>query len=117
MARMYPERYGSIVILDNSATPSMIEAAKAELAQRILHRLLQEGVMTFNVETDVPRFNDDGTATPVTIITAGIDVWPDTAGIDVWPDDDDNPDVPEITFFDDNHADKDVRTMHADSNG
>lgn len=108
MARKYPERYGSIVILDNSATPSMIEAAKAELAQRILHRLLQEGVMTFNIETDVPRFNDDGTATLVTVISANIDVW---------PDDEDNPDVSEITFFNDNHADKDVRTMHADSNG
>lgn len=92
MARMYPERYGSIVILDNSATPSMIEAAKTELIQRILHRLLQEDVMTFSIETDVPRFNDDGTATLVTVISAGIDVWPEA---------DDDFDPTEIEFFED----------------
>ena len=98
MARKYPERYGSIVILDNSAanSPAQIEAAKAELAQRVLHRLIQEDVMTFNVETDVPRFNDDGTATLVTVISANIDVWPEE------PDDDFNP--TEIEFFDDDEG-------------
>ena len=97
MARKYPERYGSIVILDNSAanSPEQIETAKNELAQRILHRLIQEDVMTFSIETDVPRFNDDGTATPVTVISASIDVWPEA---------DDDFDPTEIEFFEDEEA-------------
>ena len=91
--RKYPERYGSIVILDNSAanSPAQIEAAKEELAQRVLHRLIQEDVLRFDVEADVPRFNDDGTATPVTVISANIDVWPEDT------DDDFNP--TDIEFF------------------